>query len=149
VAGHKKKPFGPQAQPPMSIETLRKKTMNDQKTVLLVEDNEDNRIVYATMLEHYGYRVVETANGEDAVRIAQEERPDLILMDISIPGIDGWTATERLREDPRTADIPVVAVTAHALPEHRARAESLRCEGYLTKPCEPRRLLEEVQRLIG
>lgn len=119
------------------------------RTVLLVEDNEDNRIVYATMLEHYGYRVVETANGEDAVRIAREQVPDLILMDISIPGIDGWTATERLREDPKTADIPVVAVTAHALPEHRARAESLRCEGYLTKPCEPRRLLEEVQRLIG
>src|SRR5690606_35519774 len=61
--------------------------MADQKTVLLVEDNEDNRIVYATMLEHYGYRVVETANGEDAVRIAREELPDLILMDISIPGI--------------------------------------------------------------
>jgi len=123
--------------------------MSDQKTVLLVEDNEDNRIVYATMLEHYGYNVVETANGEDAVRIASEKHPDLILMDISIPGIDGWTATERIRENPDTEAIPVVAVTAHALPEHRARAESLRCEGYLTKPCEPRRLLEEVQRLIG
>ena len=123
--------------------------MSDQKTVLLVEDNDDNRIVYATMLEHYGYRVVETANGEDAVRIAQEELPDLILMDISIPGIDGWTATERIREKPETQGIPVVAVTAHALPEHRARAESLACEGYLTKPCEPRKLLEEVQRLIG
>lgn len=123
--------------------------MSDQKTVLLVEDNEDNRIVYATMLEHYGYTVIETANGEEAVRIATEEHPDLILMDISIPGIDGWTATERIRDNPDTQDIPVVAVTAHALPEHRARAESLRCEGYLTKPCEPRRLLEEVQRLIG
>lgn len=121
----------------------------DEKVVLLVEDNEDNRIVYATMLEHYGYKVVETANGEDAVRIAKERLPDLILMDISIPGIDGWTATERIREDPRTQDIPVVAVTAHALQEHRARAERLGCEGYLTKPCEPRRLLEEVQRLIG
>ena len=123
--------------------------MSEAKTVLLVEDNEDNRIVYTTMLEHYGYQVVETANGEDAVRIATREVPDLILMDISIPGIDGWTATERLRGDPRTANIPVVAVTAHALPEHRARAENLRCDGYLTKPCEPRRLLHEVQRLIG
>src|SRR5262249_4724285 len=71
--------------------------MSEPKTVLLVEDNEDNRIVYATMLEHYGYKVVETANGEDAVRIAHEKHPDLILMDISIPGIDGWTATERIR----------------------------------------------------
>ena len=86
--------------------------MSEPRTVLLVEDNEDNRIVYATMLEHYGYKVVETANGEDAVRIAREELPDLILMDISIPGIDGWTATERIRQDKRTADIPVVAVTA-------------------------------------
>jgi CheY-like chemotaxis protein len=133
----------------MPMEKRERGDMKNQKTVLLVEDNEDNRIVYATMLEHYGYRVVETANGEDAVRIAQEELPDLILMDISIPGIDGWTATERIREQPETRRIPVVAVTAHALPEHRARAESLACEGYLTKPCEPRRLLEEVQRLIG
>jgi CheY-like chemotaxis protein len=123
--------------------------MSRPKTVLLVEDNEDNRIVYATMLEHFGYRVVEAADGEDAVRIAKEELPDLILMDISIPGIDGWTAMERLREDPRTTALPVVAVTAHALPEHRARAEELRCSGYLTKPCEPRRLLQEVRRLIG
>jgi two-component system, cell cycle response regulator DivK len=137
------------AHPAEPLTDRKPSAMSEPKTVLLVEDNEDNRIVYATMLEHYGYKVVETANGEDAVRIAREQKPDLILMDISIPGIDGWTATERIRENPDTAEIPVVAVTAHALPEHRARAESLHCEGYLTKPCEPRRLLEEVQRLIG
>ena len=119
------------------------------KTVLLVEDNEDNRIVYATMLKHYGYRVVETANGEDVVEIAREENPDLVLMDISLPGIDGWTATQRLRDEEETSHIPVVAVTAHALPEDRAKAEAVDCNGYLTKPCEPRRLLEEVQRIIG
>lgn len=120
-----------------------------EKTVLLVEDNEDNRVVYATMLKHYGYRVVETANGEDVVDIAKDQKPDLVLMDISLPGIDGWTATQRLREEEETADIPVVAVTAHALPEDRAKAEAVNCDGYLTKPCEPRRLLEEVQRIIG
>lgn len=119
------------------------------KKVLLVEDNEDNRIVYSTMLEHYGYEVVESIDGREAIRLAAEEDPDLILMDISIPGIDGWTATERLREDGRTASIPVVAVTAHSLPEDRERARTLGCDGYLTKPCEPRRLLAEVRRLIG
>lgn len=119
------------------------------KTILLVEDNEDNRIIYATMLRHYGYRVVETANGEEVTGLALQERPDLVVMDISLPGIDGWTATQRLREGEETAEIPVVAVTAHALPEDRAKAEAVQCNGYLTKPCEPRKLMEEVKRLIG
>lgn len=123
--------------------------MSPAKTVLLVEDNEDNRIVYATMLEHFGFDVVEANDGEQALARARDRHPDIILMDISIPGIDGWTATERLRADPDTRGIPVVAVTAHALPEHRERAEALGCEGYLTKPCEPRRLLAEVRRIIG
>lgn len=123
--------------------------MSSARTVLLVEDNEDNRIVYATMLEHFGFEVVEAGNGEDALAMARSGRPDIILMDISIPGIDGWTATERLRADPETRGIPVIAVTAHALPEHRERAKSLGCEGFLTKPCPPRRLLAEVRRVIG
>lgn len=123
--------------------------MSSARTVLLVEDNEDNRIVYATMLEHFGFEVVEAGNGEDALAMARNGRPDIILMDISIPGIDGWTATERLRADPETRGIPVIAVTAHALPEHRERAKSLGCEGFLTKPCPPRRLLAEVRRVIG
>lgn len=128
---------------------FRGESLSRPKTVLLVEDNEDNRIVYATMLEYSGFEVMEVGNGEEAVTLAREGHPDLILMDISIPGIDGWTATERLRSDPTTRSIPVIAVTAHALPEHRERARTLGCEGYLTKPCEPRRLLEEVRRVIG
>lgn len=128
---------------------MDRRASGNGRTVLLVEDNEDNRIVYSTMLEHHGYHVVETGNGEDAVRLAEEREPDLILMDISIPGIDGWTATERIRANPSTRDIPVVAVTALALPEHRARAESVECDAYLTKPCPPRRVLQEVRSLIG
>ena len=85
------------------------------KTVLLVEDNEDNRIVYSTILRHFGYSVTEALNGEEGIAKARSEKPDLILMDISIPGIDGWTATERIRQDDRTANIPVVAVTAFGL----------------------------------
>lgn len=91
----------------------------------------------------------QAGDGEEALAKARKERPDLIVMDISMPGMDGWTVTERLREDPSTKGIPVVAVTAHALPEHVERARALRCEGYLTKPCEPRRLLEEIRRVIG
>ncbi len=119
------------------------------KTVLIVEDNEDNRIVYATILQHRGYRVLEARNGEDGVRIARESRPDLILMDISVPIINGWKATEILKGDPDTDHIPVIALTAHALAEDRETAKSVGCDGYLAKPCEPRTVMAEVERFIG
>jgi CheY-like chemotaxis protein len=118
-------------------------------TVLLVEDNEDNRIVYATVLEHFGFHVLQACNGEDGVRLAQEARPDVVLMDISIPIIDGWSATSLIKADPRTAEIPVIALTAHALPEDREKSLAVGCDGYLAKPCEPSRVLSEVRRLLG
>ncbi|HEX7243398.1 MAG TPA: response regulator [Longimicrobiaceae bacterium] len=117
-------------------------------TILLVEDNEDNRTVYRLLLEHYGYRVVEATDGEDGVRRAREERPALVLMDISIPIIDGWEATRILKADPGTASIPVIALTAHALPADRARAVEVGCDGYLVKPIEPRRVVEEVRKRL-
>ena len=119
------------------------------KTVLLVEDNEDNRTVYRTILEHFGYQVVEARNGEDGIRMAREAHPDLILMDISIPVIDGWEATKILKGDPETAEIPIIARTAHALATDRAKAGEVGCDGYLAKPCEPRRVVAEVERFIG
>lgn len=119
------------------------------KTVLLVEDNEDNRTVYRTILEHFGYGVAEARNGEDGIRIARESLPDLILMDISIPVIDGWEATRILKSSPDTAHIPIIALTAHALATDRAKAEEVGCDGYLAKPCEPRRVVAEVERFIG
>ena len=119
------------------------------KTVLLVEDNEDNRTVYRTILEHYGYRVIEAHDGEEGVRLAREESPALILMDISIPVIDGWEATRMLKGDSQTAEIPIIALTAHALATDRAKAEEVGCDGYLAKPCEPRRVVAEVERFIG
>ncbi len=119
------------------------------KTVLLVEDNEDNRTVYRTILEHYGYQVVEARNGEDGIRMAREQHPDLILMDISIPVIDGWEATRVLKGDESTSGIPIIALTAHALATDRAKAEEVGCDGYLAKPCEPRRVVAEVQSFIG
>ncbi|HEX6924732.1 MAG TPA: response regulator [Longimicrobiaceae bacterium] len=124
-------------------------TDTEKRTVLLVEDNEDNRTVYRTILEHFGYQVIEARNGEDGVRTARETIPDLILMDISIPVIDGWEATKILKNDPATSHIPIIALTAHALATDRAKAEEVGCDGYLAKPCEPRRVVAEVERFIG
>jgi len=120
-----------------------------KKTVLLVEDNEDNLVVYRTILDHVGYNVLEARDGEEGVSRAREEHPDLILMDISIPKIDGWEATRRLKADQATRDIPIIALTAHALEEDRERAIAAGCDGYLAKPVEPRRVVEEVQRFVG
>ena len=119
------------------------------KRVLLVEDNEDNRIVYSTILRHFGYHVSEALNGEEGIAKARAERPDLILMDISISIIDGWEATQVLKHDPATSSIPIIALTAHALTSDRERAEEIGCDGYLAKPVEPRRVLEEVQRHLN
>ena len=106
------------------------------KTVLLVEDNEDNRIVYSTILRHFGYDVIEALNGEEGISKARSEQPDLILMDISIPIIDGWEATQVLKHDPATRDIPIIALTAHALASDREKAMEVGCDGYLAKPCD-------------
>jgi two-component system cell cycle response regulator DivK len=122
---------------------------DSSKTVLLVEDNEDNRTVYRTILEHFGYGVIEARNGEDGVNMAREQHPDLILMDISIPLIDGWEATRILKSEPGTSGIPIIALTAHALATDRAKANEVGCDGYLAKPCEPRRVVAEVERFIG
>jgi two-component system cell cycle response regulator DivK len=120
-----------------------------RKTVLLVEDNEDNLVVYRTILDHVGYAVLEARDGEEGVRRARLELPDLILMDISIPKLDGWEATTRLKADAATRAIPVIALTAHALDEDRKRAANAGCDGYLAKPIEPSRVVEEVERFIG
>lgn len=123
--------------------------MNDPKMVLLVEDNEDNLIVYRTILNHVGYHVIEARDGEEGVSRARQDRPDLILMDVSLPKIDGWEATRRIKGDPETADIPIIAVTAHALDDDRQKAIEVGCDGYLAKPVAPRRVVEEVERFIG
>ena len=112
-------------------------------------DNEDNRIVYSTILRHFGYAVTEALNGEEGIAKARSEKPDLILMDISIPIIDGWEATQVLKHDPETSRIPIIALTAHALASDREKAMEVGCDGYLAKPCEPRAVVAEVQRFLG
>ena len=119
------------------------------KTVLLVEDNADNQIIYRRALDHFGYGVLEAADGEEATRLAFEHLPDLVLMDISIPRMDGWEATRQLLADERTKRIPIIALTAHALPADRARGAEIGFAAYLTKPVEPRRVLEEIARVLA
>jgi two-component system cell cycle response regulator DivK len=119
-----------------------------EQTILLVEDNEDNRAIYRTILTYGGFRVIEAVDGEEGIESARRDQPALILMDISIPKIDGWEATRRLKLDASTMHIPIVALTAHALADDRAHALEVGCAGYLAKPVEPRRVLEEVRRLL-
>ena len=120
------------------------------KRVLIVEDNFDNRTIYSVLLQHAGYVVIQAPDGEEGVRLARSERPDVILMDLSMPVLDGWGALERLKAEPSTANIPVFALSAHVLFEgdfeHALQAGFT---GYFTKPVEPKRVLEELQLRIG
>jgi two-component system cell cycle response regulator DivK len=120
--------------------------VSKQRLILLVEDNEDNRLVYRSVLQHYAYAVLEAVNGEDGVAQAVQHRPDLVLMDLSMPIMDGWEATRQIRANEGTSDTPVLALTAHDVPEQEWRAAGF--SGCLTKPCEPRRLVEEIRRWI-
>ena len=117
-------------------------------TVLLVEDNEDNLRIYSTFLTYSGYRVLEAADGEAGLALARSELPDVILMDVSIPKMDGYEVTRRLKADPATAQIPVIALTAHALPSDRDRALDAGCDGYIPKPAEPRLVVAEVRKML-
>jgi two-component system cell cycle response regulator DivK len=120
-----------------------------QCTILLVEDNEDNRIIYATALRYAGYDVIEAITGTEGVRQAKLAKPDLVLMDISVPELDGWEATAILKRDPETRPIPIIAVTAHALPGDEERSIRAGCDGYLAKPITPAALIAEVDRRLG
>ena len=122
---------------------------NHRRTVLIVEDNTDNRIIYRTILEHSGFSVIEAPDGEAGVRMVRDQRPDLVLMDISIPLIDGLEATRLLKADPATAAIPIIALTAHALTEDRARAIEAGCDAYIAKPAEPKSVVSEVNRILA
>jgi two-component system, cell cycle response regulator DivK len=119
------------------------------RTVLIVEDQIEMRAIAAAYLERQGYRVLAADNGNDAVRQARTEQPDLIFMDVSIPGMDGIRATAEIKRDPATRAIPVVILTAHPYGSVGKRAMDAGCDGWLNKPCDPRRLLQEVQRRVG
>jgi two-component system cell cycle response regulator DivK len=119
-----------------------------RSTVLLVEDNLHNRDIFQRVLANAGFRVLEAEDGGKALAAVGAERPDLILMDLSIPVIDGWECTRRLKADPATRDIPIIALTAHAMRGDEERAREAGCDGYLAKPISPRRVVEEVKRFL-
>ena len=118
---------------------------DNKRTILLVEDNEDNLVIYSTILRHAGFDVLEATDGQAGIDIATRELPALILMDVSIPIIDGWEATRRLKADPKTSRIPIIALTAHALTSDRQKAREAGCDGYIAKPAEPRVVLAAVK----
>ncbi|MDB4947963.1 MAG: response regulator receiver [Gemmatimonadetes bacterium] len=119
------------------------------RTILLAEDHEDNRIALITVLEHGGYRTLAARNGKEAVEMAFEHAPDLVVMDLAMPVMDGMEAMRVLKADPRTAKIPIIVLTAMALSIDREKLEGQGFDGFLTKPCMPPYLLAEVRRFIG
>jgi two-component system, cell cycle response regulator DivK len=116
--------------------------------ILVVDDFEDNRAMYAEYLTYSGYRVEQAGNGAEAVEIAQRIRPDIIVMDLSLPIMDGWEATRRLKADERTKHIPVIALTGHALAGHSRGAKEAGCDAFLAKPCLPEKLVAKVEELM-
>jgi two-component system, cell cycle response regulator DivK len=117
--------------------------------VLVVEDYQDAREMYAAYLQFSGYRVAEATNGVEAIEKTLELLPDIILMDLALPKMDGWEATKRLKSDDRTKHIPIVALTGHALAGHAEGARQAGCDSFVTKPCLPDALVAEIRRMLA
>jgi CheY-like chemotaxis protein len=117
--------------------------------VLLVEDNDFNRDMLSRRLKRRGYEIIDAADGEQAVRLAEEHVPDLILMDINLPGMDGWEATRRIKARQETSSIPIIALTAHAMSGDREKTIGAGCDEYETKPVNFDALLIKMQHLLG
>jgi CheY-like chemotaxis protein len=116
--------------------------------VLVVEDYQDAREMYCAYLQFSGFRVAEATNGFEAIEKSLELMPDIILMDLALPKMDGWEATRRLKIDDRTRHIPIVALTGHALAGHAEGARQAGCDSFVTKPCLPDALVAEIQRML-
>ncbi|HEX8176842.1 MAG TPA: response regulator [Pyrinomonadaceae bacterium] len=121
---------------------------NRQRTVMVVEDFEDNRFMMRRLLEMSGYRVVEAVNGEQAIEIANKEQPHLILMDLSLPLLDGLAATRRIRQNEGLKRIPIIAVSAHDTSDFHADALAAGCNDYVTKPIDFEQLEQLLKRLL-
>jgi len=118
------------------------------KRILVVEDQEDNRRILGDLLTSVGYEIVNAVNGEEALTAAERERPDLILMDIQLPLLDGYEATRRIKANPDLRAIPIVVVTSYALSGDEAKARAAGCDAYVTKPYSPRALLAKIREYV-
>jgi two-component system cell cycle response regulator DivK len=119
------------------------------KRILVVEDQEDNRRILHDLLTSAGYQVIEALTGEDGVAVAETQRPDLILMDIQLPGLDGYEATRRIKANPALQRVPIIAVTSYALSGDEAKARAAGCDAYVTKPFSPRALLAVISQHLA
>ena len=117
--------------------------------ILLVEDNEMNRDMLSRRLKRRGFEVIFAVNGQEGVDLAISERPDVILMDLSLPVLDGWEATRRVKADGATSSVPIIGLTAHAMSGDREKAIAAGCDDYDTKPVEIERLIGKIERLLG
>jgi CheY-like chemotaxis protein len=117
--------------------------------VLVVDDYADVREMYAEYLKYEGFRVTTASTGPEALTSARAERPDVILMDVTMPGMDGFTATEHIKGDPYLAAIPVLILTAHVFAEYETKAKAVGCNGFIRKPCLPDELARAVRAAIG
>ncbi len=124
------------------------KSKAERPRVLLVDDYPDAREMYSEYLQFSGFDVVEASNGVEALQRAVDDSPDIILMDLSLPVMDGWEATRRLKADTRTAAIPVVALTGHALAGISEGARKAGCDAFVTKPCLPEDLVKEIRKTL-
>ncbi len=122
--------------------------MPDAQKILVVEDNEMNRDMLSRRLARKGYTVVIARDGEEGLAVARSESPDLIIMDLSLPRIDGWEATRQLKADQATGDIPIIVLTAHAMSTDRAKAVAAGCDEFDTKPVDFIRLIGKVRRAL-
>ena len=118
------------------------------KRILVIEDQEDNRRILRDLLSSVGYELIEAENGEDGVAAAAAVRPDLILMDIQLPLLDGYEATRRIKAQSALSAIPIIAVTSYALSGDEDKARAAGCEGYVTKPFSPRELLAKIREYL-
>lgn len=116
--------------------------------ILVVEDTEDNRKIIRDLLTAAGYDLIEALDGAEGVAVAQRERPDLVLMDIQLPVVDGYEATRRIRATPELARVPIIAVTSYALSGDEAKARAAGCDGYVAKPFSPRQLLAKIREYL-
>ena len=128
---------------------LRGGVQRERPVVLIAEDQQDLRQLYAEHLTMSGFDVIQAVNGAEAIDLTSSQLPDVILMDLSMPVIDGWEATKRLRADTRTKHIPVVALTAHDGSGELQRATSAGCDWFVPKPCPPDALITEVRRVLS